>query len=126
MGLPAVLDPVGDQADSDVEEDPFAEFTVMDGLEGLDEMLADQDGGSAAISHGIEPSESLATGAVASVQPGISDAMQSDIDFPGAADEATQPLAVEQGAYVLADGKCRKELDVVLQNDNQQQSEVAL
>lgn len=89
---------MADDPESDVEEDPFAEFTVMDGLEDLDEMLNDKhgEGSHANLSHGHEPSESLATGMAASVQPAFSDVLQSD-EQPGTADEATQRSPVKHG-----------------------------
>lgn len=88
---------MADDPESDVEEDPFAEFTVMDGLEDLDEMLNDKhgEGSHANLSHGHEPSESLATGMAASVQPAFSDVLQSD-EQPGT-DEATQRSPVKHG-----------------------------
>eukprot|EP00892_Ulva_mutabilis_P009566 jgi/Ulvmu1/6982/UM033_0040.1 len=97
-----MIDAVSDPADSDVEEDPFAEFTVMDGLEDLDDMLADKGGSAANVSHGMEASESLATGAVASMQQDISDAQQSEPELPGPASDMKQPVARCQGALDLA------------------------
>lgn len=98
-GLPSLHVIEGANAESDVEEDPFAEFTVMDGLEDLDEMLAEQgpEASPTNVSHGIDPSESLVTAAAASARPGISDAMVSDGELPYAADD-TQPTATGQGA----------------------------
>lgn len=96
--LPSKLGSVADDPESDVEDDPFAEFTVMDGLEDLDEMLADKQGGGSLgnMSNGNDPSESLATGAVGSMQPAYSDAMQSE-ELPDAVEEAIQPMPAHPG-----------------------------
>lgn len=101
--MPSILGSVADDPESDVEEDPFAEFTVMDGLEDLDEMLADKDGGGsqANMSNGNDPSESLATGAVGSMHPTYSDAMQSD-ELPCAVEEAVQPIPATPGVQTTS------------------------